>query len=177
MKVGLCLASHDFCYAWFSYDLAGLMSYTARERPDIELARFESTGTWLPQVRHRTVMAALKAECDWVLFIDSDMRFPTDTLVRLLARRETVVAANYTSRQPPFPPVSVNAKLDRVYTAEDSEGLEQVERTGLGCLLIRCDVLKAMRAPWFMLGWDPDRLDYTGEDAYFCKKIRDLGVS
>lgn len=153
-----------------------MIGHTIKERSDIELRRFQATGTWLPQVRHRTVVAALKTECDWLLFLDNDMRFPVDTLIQMLNRGKTVVAANYTARHVPFPPVAVNNDVQRVYTEYDSAGLEEVARIGLGVFLVRADLLRHITPPWFMLGWDEVTQDYTGEDNYFCRQLRELGA-
>ena len=96
MKVGVCLVSTDHVWAWFAYDLAGLIGHSVATRPDLDLRRFLATGCWLPELREKTTDAALRAQCDAVLYLDSDMRFPTSALVRLLAHDQPVVAANYT---------------------------------------------------------------------------------
>jgi glycosyltransferase involved in cell wall biosynthesis len=177
VRVGICLASYGVPEAWFSYDLAGLMGYTAANRSDIELRRFQCTGTWIEQARHRTVSHALAAECDWLLFLDDDMRFPPDTLVRLLERGQTVVAANYTTRQMPFVPSAVKAEGVRCYTEFASSGLEEVLTAGMGVMLVRSDLLRRIEPPWFMVGWDTRVMDYAGEDAYFCGKLRGIGAT
>lgn len=176
MRVGLCLPAQDHSHSWFSYDLAGMVGHTVKERSDIELRRFQATGTWLPQVRHRTVVAALNAQCDWLLFLDNDMRFPADTLVKLLDRGKTVVAANYTARHVPFCPVAVNGNAERVYTEYESTGLEEIASVGMGVMLVRSDLLRKIAPPWFMLGWDDAIQDYKGEDSYFCRKLRETGA-
>lgn len=177
MRIGICLPSLDYAHAWFGYDLAGMMTYTAFNHPDWELRRFQATGTWLPQVRHRTVVAALNTDCDWLLFLDSDMRFPLNTLEQMLARGKSVVAANYTARHVPFPPVAVNQQAERVYTEYESTGLEEVARIGMGVMLVRATELRRIKPPWFMLGWDDVTQDYTGEDNYFCRRLREEGTS
>jgi hypothetical protein len=167
-------------FAWHSYDLAGLLAYTVAARPDVDLRRFLATGCWLPELREKTTEAALRAQCDWLLYLDSDMRFPTDTLVRLLAHDRPVVAANYTTRRPPFHPVSVKSLGDpmtRVYTEEESEGLEAVAATGMGVMLVQADLVRSVKPPRFMMGWVPDDAAHVGEDLYFCKKLTDAGAT
>jgi hypothetical protein len=164
-------------WAWFAYDLAGLIGHSVATRPDLDLRRFLATGCWLPELREKTTDAALRAQCDAVLYLDSDMRFPTNALVRLLAHDQPVVAANYTTRRPPFHPVSVrNFGGERVYTEADSTGLEAVAATGMGCMLVRADVLREVKPPRFMMGYVPDDRAHVGEDLYFCKKLGDIGV-
>ena len=173
------MVSMDWVWAWHQYDLLGLVGHTVAARPDLDLRRFLATGCNLPQLREHTVVAALRAQCDWCFFVDSDMRFPTDALVRLLARHEPVVAANYTKRKPPFTPVSVASfgdPVQYVYTEKTSTGLEPVAATGMGCMLVQGDVLRNIPQPRFMTGWIPDDLDHTTEDLYFCRKLKELGV-
>lgn len=176
MKVGICMPAFDQGSSWFAYDLAGMLVHTAKEVPDLELSRFQCSGTWLPQVRHRLATAALKAGCDWLLWLDSDMRFPVDALLQLLARGESVVAANYTSRQPPFCPTAVGQDGKRAYTDYDSAGLEEVQSIGMGVFLVNAELLKKIPAPWFMLTWSEKHHDYGGEDGYFCIRLREAGA-
>jgi hypothetical protein len=177
VRIGLCLAAQDWVSCWFSYDLVGMVAHTIRAHPDWDLRRFQSCGTWLPQVRHDTVAAALHAECDWLLFLDSDMRFPADTLEQLLARNEPVVAANYTARKAPFAPVAVRTPGERAYTDYQSSGLEAVAQIGMGVMLVQADVVRRIPPPWFMVGWHTDVGAYTGEDAYFCQQLTKAGAT
>jgi len=180
MRVALCLVSTDQVWSWFAYDLAGLVGKTVAARPDLDLRRFQATGCELPDLREKTVTAALRAECDWCFFLDSDMRFPADALCRLLDHGVPVVGANYTMRRPPFTPVSVHSFGDpmrRVYTEAESSGLEAVAATGMGCLLVSCDVLRALKPPRFMIGYSPDDAEHMPEDLYFSRKLKDAGAT
>ena len=177
VRIGLCLATQDWVSCWFSYDLVGMVAHTIRQQPDWDLRRFQSSGTWLPQVRHDTVAGALNAECDWLLFLDSDMRFPPDALLQLMARNQDVVAANYTGRKPPFYPVAVKQEGVRVYTDYETSGLEKVDQIGMGLMLVKADAIKKVAPPWFMVGWHTEVGAYTGEDSYFCRKLQEAGAS
>ena len=48
-----------------------------------------------------TLMHALAVDATHILWLDSDMRFPADTLGRLLARNRDIVGANYCARRFP----------------------------------------------------------------------------
>ena len=177
MRVGICLVSTDHWWAWTAYDFGGLVGRTVATVPDVDLRRFMATGCEIPELREKVTTAALRAECDWLLYIDSDMRFPADALVRLLAHEQSVVAANYTTRRPPFHPVSVkHIGGERVYTEADSMGLEAVAATGMGVMLVNADVARNIPQPRFMIGWTPDDCSHVPEDLYFCRKIGELGV-
>ena len=179
MRVGLCLVSTDSWMAWSAYDFGGLIGRTVAARPDVDLRRFLATGCEIPQLREKTTTAALRAGCDWVLYLDTDMRYPPDTLVRLLAHDKPVVGANYTARRPPFEPVSAKRdgeKVVRVYTEQESTGLEMVGSTGMGCLLVSAQVLDAMKPPRFMIPWVADDQDHAPEDLFFSRKLNELKV-
>lgn len=175
MRIGILLASFDWTNSWFSYDLAALVRTTVQAHPDWDLPKFQASGTWLPQVRHDTVAAALNAGCDWLLFLDSDMRFPADTLLRLLDRGQPVVACNYTSRHfPNLHPTAVRLDGSRIFTDEDSTGLEEAGSVGMGVMLVQAALPRLIELPWFMIGWTGKA--YSGEDSYFCRQLRDAGA-
>lgn len=179
MRVGFCIASTDHWNAWTAYDFGGLVGHTVAQRPDIDLRRFMATGCEIPDLREKTTSAALRAGCDYVLYLDTDMRFPPNGLVRLLAHEQPIVGANYTARRPPFEPVSAKRdgdKVVRVYTEQDSTGLEAVSSTGLGFLLVSAEVLASMKQPRFMIPWIPDDMAHVPEDMFFSRKLNETGV-
>lgn len=165
--------------AWSAYDFAGLVGHTVAQRADADLRRFMATGCEIPQLREKVTSAALHAGCDWLLYLDTDMRYPPDLLVRLLAHDKPVVGANYTARRPPFEPVSAKRdgeKIVRVYTEPDSTGLEAVGSTGMGCLLVSAEVLDLMKQPRFMIPWVADDMDHAPEDLFFSRRLNETGV-
>lgn len=175
MKIAICIPSQDDVKAGFCFDLARMMSHysatrcgTERELRDA-LMLFNHRGTLIADQRDVLVKEALKSDCDAVLWLDADMRFPKDALDRLLAHDKPIVAANYTTRRPPFKPVAFSdfAKLERVWTKKDSTGLERVQATGMGCMLVRKEVYEALKAPYHMIGYSPASGQYSGEDMYF----------
>lgn len=177
-RVAVSVPSGDSVSAGFAYDLARMMSATAAQRKDIELRLHFVRGTVLPQERHELVQAALEMDCTHILFLDADMRFPKDTIVRLLAHREPVVAANYTKRR--FPNIPVARTLDTgspLFTLPDDRGLVPVSTIGMGVMLVDLDVFRRLPAPWFQTGYLADTGDYVSEDVYFCALLREHGLS
>jgi len=113
-----------------------------------------------------------------VLFIDSDMRFPQDTIGRMLERDLLVLAANCPRRRMPVGPTAANydAETQRkvpVYTGEHDTGVEQVDAVGTGVMMVDTNVFRAIEMPWFATPWDVAAKGYMGEDIYFCKLLRD----
>lgn len=179
IRVLVGIPCHDMVHADFMFDLASMVGITAIARRDIDLRLCLRTGTVIHSARRDLVRRALETDCTHILFLDADMRFPRNTLVRLLSRGVPIVGANYSTRCTPSRPVSFQSDQsdkDRVYTELDSTGLQPVDGTGFGVMLIDMEVFKALPQPWFSFEWlSPSHM--VGEDLYFSRKARaELGV-
>ncbi len=123
------------------------------------------------------VLNALRANCTHILFLDSDMIFPSDTLHRLARHRKPIVAANCSTRSEPVTPVAMGMDNKRVLSI-GKEGLEQVRQVGTGIMLIDIDLFKKMQPPFFENQWCEQTRAYSGEDIYFVYKAKnELGVN
>jgi hypothetical protein len=134
---------------------------------------FFNGGTYLGPQRDEIAAAAVKLDASHVMFIDSDMRFPKEALAALLAHDKDIVGANYVRRRPPHYPTAW-ANGDYVWTYEDSQGLVPVDHVGLGLMLIKTEVFRAIQEPWFPIGHDEDG-SFRGEDVRFFEKARLAG--
>lgn len=106
-----------------------------------------------------------------LLFLDSDMIFPQNTLQRLLDLDVPVAGGLYYQRVPPFAPIVFKRDAQGSYTSfkpADLKSPEQnVDALGTGCLLIRREVLEQLVYPWFAIQWQGSV--QRGEDLYFCE--------
>lgn len=179
MRIAVCLPCRDTVHASFAYDLARMSAYIGATRvpKGAKLHMFTSQGTLIVDQRQNLVREALKVEADYVLFIDSDMRFPKDGFDRLLAHRKPIVAANYSTRRLPPQPVSFADEncVKRVYTRDASTGVEKVYATGMGFMLIDTNVFRTMPQPWFQVGYSTQQQDFFGEDVFFCHQAAKHG--
>lgn len=135
--------------------------------------------------RNTLAAQALDSGCDRVLWLDSDMTFQPDLMVRLsedLDRDLDYVAGVCVKRRPPITPVIYG---DLQYERTDSgihsravpvtriePGLFPVAATGFGAVMMSCTLLKRVFdrfGPPFtpMMG--------LGEDLSFCWRVRELG--
>ena len=180
-KVAICVPCGDQVAAGFAYDLSRLMSFTIAMEPEIELALIFQKSSLLPASRAGLAEQAIAFDSDYLLCIDSDMRFQKDALLRLMTVAESakisMVAANYPTRKEPVLPVSFSDidGNERVYTEVNETAIQEVSATGFGFILIRQDVFTTMDKPWFMLGYSPEKDDYQGEDVYFFVKAKANG--
>ena len=174
-RIAVSIPCGDEVKTGFAYDLALMVSATMISRTDVDLRIHVLRGTILPKSREELVFMALQQDYTHILFLDSDMRFPRNALLHLLARDAYIIGANYTTRRYPVRPVTFADDADptkRVYTEAGAEGVEEVASTGFGLMLIDLDVFKGMSRPWFATPWDEATRKFIGEDVYFCRKAR-----
>lgn len=189
----VCVPTHEQVHALFAYDLAQMMNLTLAVMPaemghDVGLAM--NIGTYIHKSRTELLEMALQAGATHVLWLDSDMRFPADALLRLLQHQQPVVGINYSKRRMPpefvaikrVPEVDGDGDLGEIcVTDERSTGLEEVEALGFGCVLMETEALMGLpdprQEPWFFYQLTNDGRT-IGEDVYFCKfMLRDkLGL-
>jgi hypothetical protein len=178
--ISVCVPARDEVHTMFTFDLVNAISHHIGTTGEI-VNLLMSQGTLLCSQRTELVMNAIHANADYLLFLDSDMRFPADTIARLLAHGECVVAANCARRRMPTGPTAGNydkatgRKVLRYSMPEDT-GLEQVDMVGTGVMLVDINVFKVIDMPWFATPWDTAAKGYMGEDVYFCKLLRDNGI-
>lgn len=179
MKVMVGIPARDMINASFAHDLAMMVGYHAKAYPDHEIGVVTKLGTLIVNQRQDLVKEALLSEADYLLFLDADMRFPRDTLERLIARDVDIVAANYATRRLPPKPTAFKEHHPTIplRTTEESEGLEEAFSVGAGVLLIKTALLWTLELPIFNIEWDDYHRNFIGEDVYFCKKVRDAGYT
>jgi cellulose synthase/poly-beta-1,6-N-acetylglucosamine synthase-like glycosyltransferase len=134
-------------------------------------------GTLIADQRQKLVMMAIKQGADYILFLDSDMRFPSYLLERMLAHDKDIVACNYATRRLPVKTVAFSdfAELKCIYSL-DKNGLEEVDAIGMGAMLIKTEIFKKLPLPWFSISYLPSGNMYIGEDIYFCKLAQANGM-
>jgi len=180
-RLAILLPCRDIVHTSFAYDLARLTAYwSARHVPNGgALHLYTSQGTLIADQRQNLVIEALKVEADYVMWLDTDHRFPKDIVDRLHAHGKDVVACNYSTRRLPCKPIAFKDHHCRslVYTKADSTGLEEVYAIGMGAMLERASVYRKLALPFFSIGYSQAAQDFFGEDVFHCHKLRDAGVS
>ena len=64
------------------------------------------SGTLIADQRMKLARMALEGGADYLLFLDSDMRFPANAVRQLLKHDKHIVAANYATRRLPVKTVA-----------------------------------------------------------------------
>lgn len=126
----------------------------------------------LPELRHHLARNAMvEHNATHILWIDSDMTFPPDSLHRLLAHGKQIVGCNYARRQGTH--FSTARDLERKPMDPNRTGLQQASVIGFGVLLTSVDVFAGeYEMPLFA---HHDENGYCTEDVTFCNKVRARG--
>jgi hypothetical protein len=181
MKVAICVPCRDTVMSGFAFDLARLCAYDGVTRCSEDgnsLMIYQMPGTLIMDQRQRLAEQALKDGADAILWIDSDMRFPKDSLRILLSREVPIVGVNATTRRKPIEPTALDRdeeknELVKVWS-KGKEGLEEVGALGFGMVLTRKEAFN-MPKPWFWFDVT-DKGGLIGEDIYFCAKAWENGI-
>jgi len=176
-SVAILVPARDTVMTSFAYDLARAMSFHTATTDDRVLL-FTSHGTLIASQRMELARQALEEKADYLLWLDSDMRFPRETIGHLMLRDKPIVAANYATRRMPVKPVAMmdnDGEIGRVYTAPDSEGLQPVDYIGMGVMMVKREVFEKLETPWFAIPYSTIGQHYIGEDVFFCRKAREAG--
>lgn len=172
----IAMPTHGMMQAATAADFAYLM----RHSPDTEWAI--GYGTYVQNNRTNLVHTAVKGKHDsglkatHILFIDSDMRFPKDTLERLLAHKKDIIGANARSRTED---VWVARKDEKFISSVGKKGIEEVDTLGFGIILIDLKVftskLRGLPPNCFAQPFNTFNGNFVGEDIYFCTIAREKG--
>lgn len=135
-------------------------------------------GLPVADARNMSVRGAIERDCEYVYFVDYDVLVPRDALTRLIARAAPMVGGLYfTKAEPPWPLVLVDGHSTMDWTPGD---LVKADATGMGCMLLRVDLLKKLDPPWFDTGASStgDGREWHTEDTYFFGRVKEeLGLS
>ena len=143
--------------------------------------------TLVYDARNIVAANAIEAGFDRVFWMDSDMTFPKDALVRLSEAmdegREIISGLYFTRRMPNIKPVvykkmwyevkpdgSIDTGADNYF--DYPEGIIECEAAGFGCMLTSVDLIKRV-SDRFGSPFTP--LECMGEDMAFCLRARMLG--
>jgi hypothetical protein len=176
--IAVCTPARDMVHTMFTYDLVNLVCYHTLNTNDAISLKI-SEGTLIANQRAELSLDAMREGCSHLLFIDSDMRFPQDMISRLLAHDVDIVATNCARRRMPTGPTAQvykeNGDRELVWSMPESTGLQEVGSVGMGVMLIKAGVFKALSEPWYETPWRSDKRGYIGEDVFFCRKAREAG--
>jgi hypothetical protein len=127
----------------------------------------------------------LETDCSDLIFVDADLSFDDDAILKLLAHDRDIVAGAYPYKKSQQE-YSVTLWFDEQKNCKDEEtGLVTCDRIPAGLMRIQRRVFDRMKEgllpdereiyPFFQTGMVCGDGQWYGEDAFFCKRWRDMG--
>lgn len=174
-QVVICVPTSGMVHAMFTFCLINAIRYT--ESQGIPVVLEMDAGTVLSNQRQVLSDTALNDhDAEHVMWLDSDMTFPEDVIIRLLEHKKKVVCATYSKRVPPFHPTAFyNINPVEPVNTED-HGLVTVRYSGMGCMLVHSSVFDAIPSPHYPLTWHPPSSTWHGEDMGFCELLEENSI-
>jgi hypothetical protein len=182
LNILICVPVLGDCAPGFAWSLARAMAhfvalpYAGEKKVDVTFVKSAN----LPEGRTRLVARAYELEASHILWLDSDMKFPADTITRLVNRNLAVVGANYPTKEMEARPTAYADDEDYVgpvWSGLRAEGVQRVAHCGMGVLLTDMRVFDALPPPFFAFEpQGPDFVKQLSETAYFCRKLGEAGI-
>ena len=175
MKIMVAIPCMEYAHVNFAYSLRTLRTVG-------ETHFVMKPNSLIYTARNELAAIAVFNNVDYVLWLDSDMVFAPNTLVKMVRDLEQndldIVTGLYFRRNPPFTPVlfdELKRDGDAISWSEFAEipsGLFEVGGCGFGCVLMRAEVLQKVQETCGLL-FAP--IGNNGEDVAFCIRARECG--
>lgn len=172
MKTLIAVPTMDMCHSRFAQSLA-----TLDKVGDCQVSFIMNSLIY--DARNKFCQQAIEGEFDYILWLDSDMVFPSYVLQQFMQDDKDIVAGLYFRRAYPFTPVAFselrrdNGVLKMKDLEEWPNDLFEVDGVGFGCVLMKTDCLFDIAGKeggvWFTPTND------AGEDAAFCLRAKEYG--
>jgi hypothetical protein len=187
IKIAVAMCSHEYVPVTFAKDLADLCTFSTFNLPEgMHFGTMLIENTYIHSARRNMLYGLLQQGVTHILWLDTDMRFPKDSLIRLMQRKVPVIGINYAKRDVDtgFTAMKTvswepDGETKPLVTGKDSTGIEEVEALGFGMVLMRTAYLRNLPSldddPWFFFEWRAGRRQ-VGEDVYFCRLLKQMGV-
>lgn len=168
-KILICVPSMDYVAAGFAQSLAML------QKGGNETAIMFQVGSLVYEARNKLAKKAIELETDYTMWLDSDMVFEPDTMIRLLEHNKPFISGAYFRRSPPYSLVAfeeVDAENRKWKDLALPSEVTKCGGVGFGCVLVKTEVLfnvAAKYGTWF------EPMNNFGEDLSFCYRARKCG--
>ena len=158
-----------------------------------EITMHKEGGNVLDFERSKIAQICCAGDYTHLFFYDADNEISLSHLQKLMSRNVDVISGTYFMRShkvrmeqdgikvgEQFPCVAsrgiVYVTREEIKQAAAKDELLSVDTVGCGCLLIKAEALRDIGYPAFRIDWKVGPyLDFTGEDQYFCKTMRQTG--
>lgn len=157
--------------------------WVIEERREDELSLILQGGYNLDKMRNDLVHIAIENKQTHLLFIDSDQVFPRNTIVRLIKgfeaqpKADAITAIVHRKDEPYLPCIYTGPKKNGKFGSVSSWNTNSylnIGACGMGCVMIKADVFKRLKYPYFKFPSLDKKDEILGEDLYFWHKVSKL---
>ena len=127
--------------------------------------------------RNTLVQKFLATDCDYLMMIDDDIVPPPNILRLVDFDKDIITPFMFTQQKGRLLPIFLKRNADGIYDMDDyinKVGLQEVDATGTGCIIIKREVLEKVKHP-FENQYDQDGIKTSGNDYHFCEMAKELG--
>jgi len=130
----------------------------------------------------RNLIADWGKRYDYLFCIDSDIVLPYDCLEKMIAADKDIISGLYIQRIPGRQILEIykdsnNGVTNHQFEDIKNSGVFEIASCGMGCCLIKSEVLRTMEYPHFVYTSALSHAHTFSEDIYFCMKARGIGFS
>lgn len=173
----------DFAFSLFQMQHK-FYEWVIKNKRNDNVSIISQGGFRIDDMRNELVRFALKHDITHILFLDTDMVFPSDTISMLIEDFEDnpevdAISGLYTWKRPPYAPhvykgINEDTGAFGMISQFPLNELFQIDGAGGGCLMIKMDFFKKFPNDiWFSFEVAGDKIK-KGEDLYFFDKFRPL---
>ncbi len=168
IKIAIVCVSGEMIHADTAWCIAQNMTNIG---PDFPTMIINPKLASIPMARYIGVRQAVNAYASHVLFVDSDMVFPDNSLRVLLEYDKAIVGVTYSKRQEGSEQVGKINDKALITPAR----LRSAEHLGMGLMLIETNVFNRIPQPYFKVTFNNG--NFETEDQYFCRKAQEDGLT
>ena len=154
-----------------------------RLNPEIEMMPIFTFSGYIGENKNRNTETAIKCLCSHILYIDHDMKFPPNTLAKLLFHDKDIVGGLYNYKQlPPEPMLKYfdnkgewTPTLSKSTLGSIPNELFKVAAIGGGMMLVKMSVFEKLKKPYFSMEQDEAGNRSMTEDVGFLLQAQEKG--
>lgn len=144
LRVAVCVPSGRTWEAATAIDVIAMCTVGAQHGINIMPCNMQTS--MISMGRNQSVEIALENGADYLMWVDSDIKLPPDSLLRLLSHKKDIVGATYNKRVPPYETLGKLAKLD---PDQLRGGLHEAVLLPGGVVLVKADVYRKIGWPYY----------------------------
>lgn len=131
-------------------------------------------------IRNYNVLNAKEMGCTHIVMLDSDHRYAADFILKLIKHNKEFVCGATCQKNPPYFPTQYK-EIKEIMKETDNlayptgKELIKIEGSGMVGALIDLNIFDRIDFPYYKRDYDlvDGKVRETGEDIYFCRKIKD----